>query len=322
MRRRFLVPTLLFAGASLVGCSTTPERHTVLEQTRSNYDAAQSSPDITKHAAVELQQAGLALEAAEEAWKQRKDAELVDHLAYLAKQRVAIAYDTGKLKTTEIAIANAGTERDKIRLELRTTEADAARAQVEVGKETAERKAAEAVATNAAREEEILRKTAETAAETAAAAKQTAEGLAAANANLKQMEAKLAELNAKKTERGMVITLGDVLFDVNKAELKPGAERNVQKIADFLKEYPDRTAVIEGFTDSTGDDGYNQALSERRAEAVRTFLIDRGISSDRATARGYGESKPIASNTTPASRQLNRRVEIVLSENESAGTSR
>ena len=87
----------------------------------------------------------------------------------------------------------------------------------------------------------------------------------------------LKELNAKKTERGLVITLGDVLFSTNKAQLKSGGMRNVQKLADFLKQYPQRKVLVEGYTDSTGSNSLNQELSERRANAVRTALLDMGI---------------------------------------------
>jgi outer membrane protein OmpA-like peptidoglycan-associated protein len=110
-------------------------------------------------------------------------------------------------------------------------------------------------------------------------------------------------LHAKKTPRGMVITLGDVLFDTNKAQLKSGGLRNVQKLADFLKQYPTRKVQIEGFTDSTGSTARNQVLSEQRA-----------VTSDRISTKGYGESYAIASNNNAAGRQLNRRVEIVLSD--------
>lgn len=283
MRSNHTVPTLLVIGAALVGCSSVPEQHAVLEEARSIYSAAQSDPDVTKHAAVELQQAGRTLESAENAWSKKEDAESVDHLAYLAKQRALIAQDTGKLRTAEMAVASAGTRRDAVRLELRTAEADAAHKQAGVS---------------------------------AAAAAQAEGELEAATTRVSEMEKELAALNARKTERGLVITLGDVLFGVNQAELKPGSERNVQKIADFLQEYPERKALIEGFTDSTGTESYNQMLSERRAQAVRMFLIEQGVSSDRIAARGYGESNPVASNATPATRQLNRRVEIVISEDD------
>jgi len=127
------------------------------------------------------------------------------------------------------------------------------------------------------------------------------------------LEQELAELKAKETERGLVMTLQEgVLFEYDKAELKPGAMRNLQPLISFLKEHPDRTLEIEGYTDSTGSDEYNQGLSQRRADAVRDFLIANGIAGDRIVARGYGEAYPVATNTTEAGRLQNRRVEVVI----------
>jgi len=124
----------------------------------------------------------------------------------------------------------------------------------------------------------------------------------------------LQALNAKKTERGMVITLNDVLFSTNRSQLASGGMRNVQKLADFLAQYPQQKVLVEGYTDSIGSDSFNQELSDRRAYAVRTALMDMAISSDRIATRGYGETFPVADNNTAASRQLNRRVEIILSD--------
>jgi len=123
-------------------------------------------------------------------------------------------------------------------------------------------------------------------------------------------------LDAKKTDRGLVVTLGDVLFDTNKAQLSSGGMRGVQKLSDVLKQYPQRNVLIEGFTDSTGSDSLNQELSARRAKAVRTVLQDTGISADRIANRGYGQTFPVASNSTAAGRQLNRRVEIIVSDDD------
>ncbi|MEX0605697.1 MAG: OmpA family protein [Marinobacter sp.] len=136
-----------------------------------------------------------------------------------------------------------------------------------------------------------------------------------------QMEAELlrqqmAELQAEKTDRGMVLTLGDVLFDLNEADLKSSAERTIQQLANFMNEYPERRVKVEGYTDSTGDEGYNQGLSERRAMSVKAALTNNGISSNRIDVAGYGESYPKASNDTSSGRQQNRRVEIVISDEE------
>lgn len=131
------------------------------------------------------------------------------------------------------------------------------------------------------------------------------------------LEQELAALKAKKTERGMVLTLGDVLFDTGLATLKPGAYTTIDRLATVLKEAPDRKVMIEGHTDSVGADAYNQALSERRATAVQTALLERGVRSDQITALGKGESFPVAGNDNAAGRQQNRRVEMVFTDNAS-----
>jgi outer membrane protein OmpA-like peptidoglycan-associated protein len=111
-----------------------------------------------------------------------------------------------------------------------------------------------------------------------------------------------------------VLTLGgDVLFDVGEANLKPGAKRAIDNLAQFMQQHPQRNVAIEGFTDSTGSEQYNEILSERRAQAVKDALVARGIAPNRISARGYGEAFPVATNDTPAGRQLNRRVEVAIS---------
>lgn len=137
---------------------------------------------------------------------------------------------------------------------------------------------------------------------------------AMAEAQTDEMARRLAELEAEKTERGIVLTLQDVLFDVGRAELKPGAQRTIDDLARFMADYPDRRVRIEGFTDSTGSDEFNRQLSENRAFAVRDALTRAGVSQDRIEVQGYGEMYPVASNDTTEGRQLNRRVEILISD--------
>lgn len=124
------------------------------------------------------------------------------------------------------------------------------------------------------------------------------------------------DLQAKQTERGTLVTFGDVLFDLNKSELKPSGMRGVQKLAQFLQENPERKVVVEGYTDSTGSDSYNQQLSERRAESVRRALTRAGVDPQRIQAVGYGEEYPVASNDSPSSRAMNRRVEVTISNDD------
>lgn len=138
--------------------------------------------------------------------------------------------------------------------------------------------------------------------------------LQGAQGELKDAQDQLKDLQAKKTDRGLVMTLGDVLFDSGKSTLKSGGLRSLDKLAAFMTANPDRKVAIEGFTDSVGSDEMNQTLSEHRADSVKVALVNAGISSDRITTRGYGEEYPVAGNDSASGRQLNRRVEIVLSD--------
>jgi len=135
-----------------------------------------------------------------------------------------------------------------------------------------------------------------------------------AQAQAALLQAQLADLAAKQTDRGIVITLGDVLFGTDLSNLNSNGMHTVQKLADVLSKNPQRTVLVEGYTDSTGTASHNQELSERRAQSVRTALQSMGISGDRILTRGYGQEFPVASNDTAGNRQMNRRVEIVLSD--------
>lgn len=295
MKKNLSFALPLIAVAIFSGCNSVPPKNSALTEAHSSYNNAISHPQTMNLAAVELQDASDSLNKADAAFSKGESTVTVNQLAYIANQKVGIARETAKRKSAELAVTNAGSKRDQIRLEARTAEADAANKQVAIAQKTADAQAADLAAADAE--------------------------LAAADANAErdqalivQQEDQIRELNAKKTDRGMVITLGDVLFSTNKSQLKSGSTHNVQKLADFLKHYPKHKVLIEGYTDSTGSDGLNQELSDRRANAVRTALLDMGINSDRITTRGYGKAYPVASNATAATRQLNRRVEIILSD--------
>ncbi len=130
------------------------------------------------------------------------------------------------------------------------------------------------------------------------------------------LEQELAALKAKKTDRGYVLTLGNVLFQTGKADLMPGAQRTIDQLAAFLKNHPEKKISVEGHTDNTGSASYNMMLSQSRAESVASAIMARGISPDRISTKGFGETYPIASNDTTSGRQQNRRVEIVFLSNE------
>ncbi|MDO9467347.1 MAG: OmpA family protein [Thiobacillus sp.] len=343
MKKNRYLPLSLIAAAMLAGCTTMPPKNTALEDARSVYSSARTNPQVVNLAPIELQKAGETLNKADAALSKGDDA-AVNQLAYLTRQQVAIAQETAKRKAAEEAVISASAQRDQVRLAARTAEADAAkrqaamsqaevdeaRRQAAIAQQTAEQQAAAlaAASAQAQRDEALIaarQAELEAARQQALIAQQTAEQKAAAleaaraqaerdQAMIAQQEQQLKELDAKQTARGMVITLGDVLFSVNKAELSSGGVRNVQKLANFLNQYPQRKVLIEGHTDSTGSLSINQPLSERRADAVRTALVGMGISGDRIQTRGYADAHPVASNNTAAGRQLNRRVEIILSD--------
>jgi outer membrane protein OmpA-like peptidoglycan-associated protein len=130
---------------------------------------------------------------------------------------------------------------------------------------------------------------------------------------LTQLRSLVAEItNIRETSRGLVISLSDVLFDVNSSTLRGGAASNVQKISQILNQYPDYKISVEGHTDSQGSDAYNQQLSQRRAASVLEALVAGGVPADRITSQGFGESQPVASNDAAAGRQQNRRVEVIV----------
>ena len=138
-----------------------------------------------------------------------------------------------------------------------------------------------------------------------------------AQAESQRLAALLENMQASQTSRGIVLTLDDVLFDTGKAQLKSGAERSIEQIASFLKENPDRRVQVEGFTDSQGADNYNLELSQSRADSVAMAIIHRGVDAQRVRALGCGEGYPVASNDSAGTRQLNRRVEIIVSNDNS-----
>jgi outer membrane protein OmpA-like peptidoglycan-associated protein len=153
------------------------------------------------------------------------------------------------------------------------------------------------------------------------AAQAEAEKAARAKAEADQLMRELSELKAQQTERGIVLTIGDVLFATGKADLSPDANKSVARLAEFLKKYPNRNVLIEGHTDSVGKDDYNLALSQKRADSVKAQLVGDGIEAARITTVGYGKKYPVASNDTMAGKAQNRRVDVViLNEGVSAET--
>ena len=292
----FSLTGIALAAALVLGaCSSLPADNAALMNARAALDAAQNNAQTRQMAVAELSTAGTALNRANEAFKRGDSLAEVNHLAYLASQQVAVAQQTARQKTADAQVLSAEAERDRTRLAARTSEAEAA----------------QRLAQRAQQEAQAAQRSAATSQMNAQSAQmQTAD----AQARAQQLEEQLRAMNAKKTERGMVVTIGDVLFDTGRAELKAGSGRDMGKLAEFFKSNPQRTALVEGFTDSVGSDAANQELSNRRAAAVQAALVDLGIERQRINARGYGKAFPVAGNDNASGRQMNRRVEIVLSD--------
>ncbi len=295
--------------AFAAGCSSVPERNVMLEQAQADYREAQADTLLRDLAPVQMKEATDALRAAEAAFQRKDETATIDHLASLARTRVAIARETGARTGAERSVAEATTERDQVRLQARTAEADAA--QRSATSAQADARTAQRSAEQAQRDALASQQVAQASQQQAALSQQQTAEIEARN---RALEAQMRELNAQTTDRGMVVTLGDVLFDTGRADLRSGGQRNIEKLATFLKTYPERKAMVEGFTDSVGSDALNQALSERRAQAVRSAMVGQGVAADRIAMRGFGEAYPVASNDNAAGRAQNRRVEIVLSD--------
>ena len=302
-----------------------------MERARKTYAEAKTNPNVEAYAPLQLQEAGKALQAAEQA----KETDDILQLGYLAEKKTRVAVTTADGKASERNIDKLNVENAELIAKKRTLEAERARretgmamseterARREAGVATSEAERAKREAGMAMSEAEQARMAAAADAEKAAIAKRQAEqaisaaGMEAAKAAEAKAEAdqlmkELSELKAQQTERGIVLTIGDVLFATGKANLSPDANKSVAKLAEFLKKYQKRDVLIEGHTDSVGKDDYNLTLSRNRADSVKDKLVGGGIEAGRITTVGYGKKFPVASNDTMAGKAQNRRVEVII----------
>ena len=266
--------TVTALAAVMAACASAPQRNDQLEQARAEVQTLSADPLAQQAAQGDMDAARASLNQADTAFQQKDPPEKVNQLAYLATRHA----QAGEARIAEARarqeVARAQQDRDKILLAARERETQNAQTQTAVAQSQA----------------------------------------AAAQSDLARAKQELADLQAKQTDRGMVLTLGDVLFDTGRATLKPGADRTIDRLAQALKDNPNTKVQIEGHTDSVGGDDYNLALSERRAEAVSDALRMRGVPSDRYEEKGLGKDFPVASNSTAEGRQQNRRVEIIFSD--------
>jgi OOP family OmpA-OmpF porin len=318
MKRSFalLIPVLFL----IAGCANSQQEMVAkdqLERARSAYMQAKSNRNVEAFAPLPFADAGKAMQAAEQA----KGAEEVEQLSYIAEKKSLIAMTTAEGKMAENEIEKLNRDTANIIAEKRTQEARMAQKEAENARllamteaeraAKAKKEAEEARSLAAAEAERATRAKAE-AEQARMAARAESELAAKAKAAANQLMRELSDLKAKQTERGIVLTIGDVLFATGKADLSSDALRSVDKLADFLQKYPNRNVLIEGHTDSVGSDEFNLTLSQKRADSVKETLTSRGIGEGRIATKGYGKKFPVASNDTVAGKQQNRRVEVII----------
>lgn len=279
MKRTQILFVTLFT--TLLGACASMPRGPAPEVVRlqSELDRLHGDPRIAPNAQAELAKADQAVGMLA-ANGRRLDRELFDHGVYIADRLVRIAEAEGAARYAEQHAQDLGRERETLLTQARSRDLSIARADA----------SAAAVAARVAQDQ-----------------------AAAARYDALTARQQLAELQAKETQRGTVVTLGDVLFETGRAELKPGATRSLDQLAQVLRSDPRATVSIEGHTDSVGSREYNVDLSLRRAESVRSYLTGAGgVAAGRISARGMGPDFPVADNASMSGRLQNRRVEVIV----------
>jgi len=272
---------LILAGL-VAGCAAR-EPLPELVTARETVASVSRDPEAAAAGAIRLDEARKSLESAERAFAEREDDAVVRDLAYAASRNAEVAKEQGAEERARKAVAAGEADRNRVLLEARTEEAEQARA---------------------------------TASANANVADANARAAAEARDEAERLKAEMADMAAQETARGMVVTLGDVLFDTAQAAVRPAAMAGLEKVSAFLAANPTFRAIVEGHTDSRGSDEYNRGLAQRRADAVAAVITRGGVAMDRVRATGLGEAYPVASNDNAAGQQQNRRVEIVFSDKE------
>ncbi|HYJ41949.1 MAG TPA: OmpA family protein [Steroidobacteraceae bacterium] len=271
------------AAVLLASCAST-QRPAGSAEVRAKLTALQGDTSLANGAPVAMKDAEGAVVLAEMI---EKDLALAAHRVYIADRKVETARALAVTHVAEQQRTALTEQGEKARLDSRTREADVAKNDALVAR-----------AENA--EQKMI-------------AGQARDSADAAQQQALELQRQLEILQARPTDRGLVLTLGDTLFATGKSEIKSGATVNLDRLTAFMNEYPQRTAAIEGYTDSMGSEDMNQSLSQRRADAVKGYLVGRGVNSARLSSSGRGENSPVADNESAAGRQQNRRVEVVIS---------
>jgi outer membrane protein OmpA-like peptidoglycan-associated protein len=284
--RLIAAPVVAAVALALGACASNKTAPESLVQARSTVATAVARNGEAGPARDDVDMARKELQAAEDALgKSTRD---VEYHAYIAQQTAQAVIERNDSVALREKVKNAETERSAVLLEAREREIKMAEHRAQTAAEEAARLATEA--------------------------QRGSQQLAQTQQQLDAARSQIEDLKAQNTDRGMVLTLGDVLFDTGSSTLKPGANQSLQRVADFLVKNKDAQVRIEGHTDAQGDDNYNQVLSQRRADMVAGRLMQMGVNGSHIKAMGLGESYPVTGNDSAAGRQQNRRVELVFSD--------
>jgi outer membrane protein OmpA-like peptidoglycan-associated protein len=315
----------LFMVVMLGACGSAPKQDLALQQVRAQLNDLKDNQELQGYAPLALAEAERSLRQAEAATGD--DTQRI-HLIYMADRRIQVARATAQTAQLDAEYQKLGDERNEMLVKASKAEAERARAEAEQARMISQATAEDA---QRAREEALQaqQREAESAreAEQAQEEAQQAKALAASSvteAQLARREADLAmeqadtlrrqleNLQLRQTESGVVVTLGDVLFESGQTQLLEEAMASLVEVVDLLQSEPDKNIRIEGHTDSTGEADTNLKISEARANSVFEALVSLGVDRNRFTVAGMGEDFPIASNETEEGRRQNRRVDVIL----------
>lgn len=260
----------------LSACATQPAKNETLQQAQQAVSEAETNPAVARYAPVALRDAQQTLQQAQQAARAGAEGRDVEHLAYLAMRRAEIAQSLARRELLVRSAEDVQQQRAQVMLEARERAAQQAQQEAQLARQETQQ----------------------------------------AQQALQEAQRQLSEFEPKQTERGLVLTLGEVLFPFDSANLQAGNQRAMDRLAQYLQANPDQEILIEGHTDSVGTAGYNQRLSEQRAESVYQALEQRGVDPSRVRVVGLGENYPVADNSTNAGRSENRRVEVVIAQDQ------
>lgn len=291
---------------ALAGCAVAPIHDAQLEDTRAYVYGVQRDPNVIAYAPVEINQAVMTLKRADDAAANGGSLSDIHDLAALARERATLARQTADMKAADVA---AQVERQRLEVAARNRAAEVAQRDAREAQRQADSSRQQAAV--AQQQADMAQRNADNSQQQGNTVQQQP---LMAPSGLGMMRGQLLDLSPRMMDRGLVVTLKDIEFDQGGANLQPAGQDAVSRIASYLNSQPDLVISVEGFTDDAGNTYRNQKLSEQRALAVQSALAAQGVDPRRIIVHGYGPAYPIASNDTSVGRQMNSRVEIVISD--------